>query len=80
MEGGAKILTKDVEKNFKRAVFGGLNRFDAFQGTDAQITARVQQVLTDAPERFILGADCSLDATDLKIQAVIRQAHAFRQG
>ena len=65
---------------FGRPYMGGLDRHGTIV-TDSQdeIKGRVQEVLQDAPEHFILGADCTLpgDIDWDNIKTAIATAHAY---
>jgi uroporphyrinogen decarboxylase len=57
---------------------GGLDRHGAIaSGSEEEIRATVQDVLHDAPERYILGADCTLpgDIDWDNIRTAIATAH-----
>jgi len=80
--GGKDLTPKEVSALFKRPYMGGLERKGVLlNGTPAQITQAVNDLVAQAPERFILGADCTvLDHTpwgNLKI--AIDAAHAAKQ-
>lgn len=80
LEDGTQITMPDAAKMFERPVMGGLDKNGIIaKGTPEQIRQTVTQVLETAPERFILGADCTVggDSWDT-LKTVIRQAHAFR--
>jgi uroporphyrinogen decarboxylase len=67
---------------FGRPYMGGLDRHGIIvDGTETEIASAVQDVLRDAPERFILGADCTLpgDIDWGHIKAAIDTAHAHAQ-
>jgi uroporphyrinogen decarboxylase len=59
--GGKPLHLKDVAKMFNRPVMGGMDRKGALSGgTAAEVREEAQAVLKAAPERFILGADCTM--------------------
>ncbi len=78
---GAKILTaSEVAQMFTRPYMGGIDRRGIIAtGSQDEISALVQAVLQDAPERFILGADCTLpgDIDWDNIKTAIMTAHTF---
>lgn len=81
---GSKALTgKQVSELFGRPYMGGLDRHGTIvTGSGSQIQRAAQDVLDEAPDRFILGADCTLPA-DIdwdNIRAAISTAHAHRRG
>jgi uroporphyrinogen decarboxylase len=72
---------KHVQEVFKRPVFGGLDRLGVIAtGTLEEAKAEVDKVLENAPDNFILGADCTVPSdTDYdKLRAVIDYAHNWR--
>ena len=59
--GGQKLSAKDVAALFGRPFMGGLERKGVIvNGTKEEIRAAVKAALADAPERFILAADCTV--------------------
>jgi uroporphyrinogen decarboxylase len=59
--GSGKITPKEVYKIFKRPFMGGLDRNGVIgTGTKADIQKKVEEVLAEKPDKFILGADCTL--------------------
>lgn len=60
---GGRITTREAAKIFKRPFMGGLDRLGVLaKGSPAEVKAAAESVLRDAPERFILGADCTVPA------------------
>jgi len=58
---GGKISSKQAAALFKRPFMGGLNRLGVLaHGSQAEIRRAAAEALQDAPERFILGADCTV--------------------
>lgn len=59
---GGQLLTPQMAAaQFDRPVMGGLDRHGAIaSGDPVAIQEAVREVLTQAPERFILGADCTV--------------------
>ena len=56
-----KISAKEVAKMFNRPFMGGLERKGALAtGTKDQIRTAVEKAFQDAPERFMLAADCTV--------------------
>jgi len=78
--GSQTITAKDVSRMFGRPYMGGLDRKGVIAtGTQEEIEAAVVDVLQEAPDRFILGADCTLPA-DIdwdNIRTAISAAHDF---
>jgi uroporphyrinogen decarboxylase len=79
--GERAITTKEAARMFARPYMGGLDRHGIItSGDEAAIQARVEEVLHDAPDRFILGADCTLpgDIDWDNIRLAISTAHTYR--
>lgn len=80
--GKGDVSLKHVAEVFKRPVFGGLDRLGIIaNGTLEEAKAEVDKILENAPDNFILGADCTVpSSTDYdKLRAVIDYAHNWRQ-
>lgn len=61
--GECVMTTKEAATLFNRPFMGGLERKAVIaQGPDDEIVKTTQAVLRDAPERFILAADCTVPA------------------
>jgi uroporphyrinogen decarboxylase len=78
---GHKLSAGQVAEMFGRPYMGGLDRKGVIAtGSQAEIRREVQAVLDDAPDRFILAADCTLpgDVDWDNIKTAIETAHAFR--
>jgi uroporphyrinogen decarboxylase len=61
---------------------GGLDRHGVIaSGSQQEIGKAVEQVLSEAPDRFILGADCTLPGEIPwdKTRAANEAAHAFKK-
>ncbi len=68
---------------FRRPILGGMNRHGVIaHGTPEQIRAEVHAICQSAPERFILGADCTVPSETPweNLRAAIETAHTFRRG
>lgn len=68
----------DIFKQFNRPVFGGMEkRGPISQNSSEVLTKEVQRVLKNAPEQFILGAECALLGNiDWKqVRKVVDMAH-----
>jgi uroporphyrinogen decarboxylase len=80
---GARTMTAgEAARLFGRPYMGGLDRHGTIvTGSPDEIEAVVQEVLQGAPDRFILGADCTLpsDVDWDNIKAAIAAAHAYRR-
>lgn len=79
--GKGSLDLKHVAEVFKRPVFGGLDRLGVIaNGSLEEAKAAVDKVLENAPDNFILGADCTVpSSTDYdKLRAVIDYAHNWR--
>jgi uroporphyrinogen decarboxylase len=67
---------------FRRPILGGMNRHGVIaHGTPEEIRAAVQAVCQNAPERFMLGADCTVPSETPweNLRIAIETAHAFRR-
>ncbi len=80
---GAQTLTpKDVSKMFGRPFMGGMERKGVIStGTLSEIRRAAEGVLAEAPERFILAADCTvLNETPWDhLKTAIETAHQYRK-
>ncbi len=80
---GRPLSLLEAQRLFGRPVMGGLDRRGAVAtGSEAAIRTEVEAVLRDAPERFILGADCTVPADTpwANLRTAIEAAHAWRRG
>ena len=79
---GARAMSpREAGQLFGRPYMGGLDRHGVLvSGSEDEIRTAVRDVLADAPERFILGADCTLpgDIDWDRIRVAIETAHAHR--
>jgi uroporphyrinogen decarboxylase len=81
--GGRLLPLAEAYRVFKRPVMGGLDRHGAIAtGTGAQIRAEVETTLRGVPERFILGADCTVPSETpwANLHTAIQTAHAWQRG
>ena len=79
---GSTLNLKEAQQRFGRPIFGGLERLGVIAtGTVEEAKKAVDKVLENAPQNFILGADCTVPGdTDWdKLRAVIDYAHTWRQ-
>ena len=79
---GSTLNLKEAQQRFSRPIFGGLERLGVIAtGTIEEAKKAVDKVLENAPQNFILGADCTVPGeTDWeKLRAVIDYAHTWRQ-
>ena len=73
------LSLREIARRFDRPVMGGLDRKGAIvTGTPDEIRRAVDSAMDDAPERFIVGADCTLPDTIAweRIRTAIDAAHA----
>jgi len=71
---------REISEMFGRPFMGGMDRKGALvSGTQADIEEAVAAALEDAPDRFILGADCTLpgDISWDRIRTAISAAHDY---
>jgi len=74
---------QEISRMFGRPYMGGLDRKGIIAtGDKAEIMETVQGVLKNAPDKFILGADCTLpgDINWDNIKTAIATAHDFKGG
>jgi len=79
--GGKPISAKEVARLYGRPFMGGLERKGVIaKGSPAEIKAAVTQAIRDAPERFILGADCTVPPETPwdNLKLAIQTAHEYR--
>lgn len=78
---GSTLNLKEAQQRFGRPIFGGLERLGVIAtGTVEEAKKAVDKVLENAPQNFILGADCTVPGdTDWdKLRAVIDYTHNWR--
>ena len=79
---GSETMTgEQVSHMFNRPFMGGLDRKGVIaHGNKAEITQLVESVLDEAPEKFILGADCTLpnDVNWDNMKTAIAVAHHYK--
>jgi uroporphyrinogen decarboxylase len=79
---GREMEAKEAAKLFRRPFMGGLERKGVItKGSPQAIREAVQKVLETAPDRFILGADCTVppDTPWENLRIAIQAAHDFRR-
>ena len=80
---GAKILSgQEISNLFGRPYMGGLERKGVIStGSQAEVEAEVQHVLQNAPDKFMLAADCTLlpGTSWDNIKTAIAIAHAYKK-
>ena len=77
------IAPKEVATLFHRPYMGGMDRLGVLaSGTPEQIRAEAEGVIRQAPERFILAADCTVPAETpwSNLRLAVDTAHQYRQG
>jgi uroporphyrinogen decarboxylase len=80
--GERKLLPTEVVQMFGRPYMGGLERKGVIAtGSATEIRATVRNVLSQAPQRFILGADCTVpsDTPWENLKNAIEAAHQHRR-
>lgn len=80
--GDRTMSPKEVSEMFRRPFMGGMERTGVIaKGTHDEIRHAAEKILDEAPERFILGADCTVPGetpwTNLK--TAIDTAHDYRK-
>ena len=79
---GGKISPKEVSHLFKRPYMGGLERKGIIAtGSPKDVQKAAEDVLSTAPERFILGADCTVPSETSwdNLRTAISTAHNYRK-
>ena len=79
---GGQISAREVASMFRRPFMGGLERKGVIStGTPEQIRQAVLSSIREAPERFILGADCTVlpDTPWDNLRLAIQTAHDYRR-
>jgi uroporphyrinogen decarboxylase len=77
-----EVSLRELGRRFGRPIMGGMDRKGAIAtGTNDEIRRAVTAVLQAAPDRFILGADCTVpgEARWEGLRTAIATAHAFRR-
>ncbi len=77
-----KMSAREVVDMFSRPFMGGMNRKGVLaHGSPEEIRRAVEEACAKAPERFILGADCTLpsDTPWENIRTAIDAAHEFER-
>jgi uroporphyrinogen decarboxylase len=80
--GGKRVSPKEVARMYRRPFMGGLERKGVIaKGSPAEIKAEVIRVLRDAPERFLLAADCTVPPETPwdNLKLAIQTAHEYRR-
>jgi uroporphyrinogen decarboxylase len=78
-----EVGLRELAGRFGRPIMGGMDRKGVIAtGTDQEIRRAVTDVLRAAPDRFILGADCTVpgDTRWEGLRTAIATAHSFRRG
>lgn len=76
------LSPQEVSEMFGRPFMGGMERKGVIStGTTDQVTEAVREVLQDAPDRFLLAADCTVmsDTSWDNLRVAITTAHTYRQ-
>ncbi len=83
--GSKEISGKEISRMFDRPFMGGMERTGVIaSGTREEIRKSVEEVLSNRPDKFILGADCTLPGeTDQKTlwenaKTAISAAHEYK--
>ena len=82
--GSREITAKEVSELFGRPFMGGMERTGVIaSGSEEEIERRVEDILTQKPAKFILGADCTLpnevgqETLWANTKTAISAAHAY---
>jgi uroporphyrinogen decarboxylase len=77
-----EVSLLELARRFDRPIMGGMDRKGVIaMGTNEEIRRAVTDVLRAAPDRFILGADCTVpsDTRWEGLRTAIATAHAYRR-
>lgn len=80
--GARQLSPTEAARMFARPYMGGMERLGVIAtGTPEQVRQAAEAVLAAAPEKFILGADCTVpnDTPWDNLKAAIETAHAFQR-
>jgi uroporphyrinogen decarboxylase len=80
--GGRTLTPSEISEMFGRPFMGGLERKGVIAtGNPADIRRAVGELLSQAPERFILAADCTVPSRTPweNLKTAIDEAHAYRR-
>ena len=80
--GGSKLTGKEISKMFRKPFMGGIDRKGTIvSGSKDEIKRVVKEVLNTAPEKFILGADCTIPSEINwdNIRTAISTAHEYKR-
>jgi uroporphyrinogen decarboxylase len=78
--GDKHLSGQQVMEMFGRPFMGGVERLGTIlNGSPAEVEVMVREVLVSAPDRFILGADCTIPSTVKweNIRTAIQAAHNY---
>lgn len=76
-----EVSLRELARRFDRPIMGGMDRKGVIgTGSDEDIRRATEDVLRAAPDRFILGAECTVPGTARweGLRTAIATAHAFR--
>jgi len=79
---GGSLSAREVARLFNRPFMGGLERKGVLaSGSPEEIREAVRAAVKDAPERFILGADCTVppDTSWENLRIAVETAHEYRR-
>jgi uroporphyrinogen decarboxylase len=77
-----KMSAKEIARMYNRPFMGGLDRLGVLAtGSQAEVKAAAEAALHDAPERFILAADCTVPANTSweNLRTAIDTAHNWKR-
>lgn len=80
---GKELTAREVASMFQRPFMGGLERKGVIvHGTPDQIRGAVTQAIENAPERYILAADCTVPSETAwdNLRLAIQTAHEYHRG
>jgi len=77
------VSMQELARHFGRPVMGGMDRKGALAaGSTEEVRLEAETVLRDAPDRFVLGADCTVPGEGRweAIREAVATAHAWPRG
>lgn len=79
--GDQRLTGEQVSKMFNRPFMGGVERLGTIAtGTPEEVEGMINQILSQTPEHYILGADCTISSSVNweNIKTAIALAHAYK--
>ena len=76
---GKRITTKELYATLNRPIMGGLSRDGLTNRSQTEIVTKIKEVLSEAPEKFMLGATCTIpgDTNWNNVRTALDSAHNY---